>query len=91
MSSAASAIMLWLFVINLGVTFGAGIYEHRIVVPRWLKSTGNAAATWNADAARQDDTGRKFWAFVSTMPLTLLTLISLYAAWRADGPVRIGG
>ena len=72
-------IMLWLFVINLGVTFGAGIYEHRIVVPRWLKSTGNAAATWNADAARQDDTGRKFWAFVSTMPLTLLTLISLYA------------
>ena len=89
MSRAASAIMLWLFVINLGVTFGAGIYEHRIVVPRWLKSTGNAPATWNADAARQDDTGRKFWAFVSTMPLTLLTLISLYAAWRADGPVRI--
>lgn len=33
MSRAASAIVLWLFVINLGVTFGAGIYEHRIVVP----------------------------------------------------------
>ena len=54
MSRAASAIMLWLFVINLGVTFGAGIYEHRIVVPRWLQSRGNAAVSWNADAARQD-------------------------------------
>lgn len=30
MSRAASAIVLWLFVINLGVTFGAGIYEHRM-------------------------------------------------------------
>jgi len=88
MSRATSAILLWLFVINLGVTFGAGIYEHRIVVSRWLKTPGNATASWNADAARQDDTGRRFWAFVSTMPLTLLTLISLYAAWRADGPVR---
>ena len=89
MSRAASVVILWLFVINLGVTFGAGIYEHRIVVPRWLKATGDAAAGWNADAARQDDTGRRFWAFVSTMPLTLLTLMSLYAAWRADGPVRM--
>ena len=88
MSRTGSAVVLWLFVINLGVTFGAGIYEHRIVVSRWLKSPGNAAVTWNADAAREDDTGRRFWAFVSTMPLTLLTLISLYGAWRADEPVR---
>jgi hypothetical protein len=32
MSRSISAIVLWLFVINLGVTFGAGVYEHRIVV-----------------------------------------------------------
>jgi hypothetical protein len=89
MSRATSAIVLWLFVINLGVTFGAGIYEHRIVVSRWIKSPGNAVASWNADAARQDDTGRRFWALVSTVPLTLLTLVSLYAAWRADGTLRV--
>ena len=37
---------------------------------------------------RQDDTGRRFWAFVTTGPLTLLTLANLFAAWRAAGPVR---
>ena len=88
-SRRTPAIVLWLFVINLGVAFGAGIYEHRIVVSRWIESPGSAAASWNADAARQDDTGRRFWVFVSTVPLTLLTLISLYASWRADGAVRV--
>ena len=27
---------LWLLIIFLGVTFGAGIYEMRAVVPHWL-------------------------------------------------------
>ena len=65
MSAAVSGIVLWLFVINLGVAFGAGVYEHRIVVPRWIDSAPQAGAGWNAEAARQDDTGRRFWAFVS--------------------------
>src|SRR5207237_8947478 len=43
---------------------------------------------WNADAARHDDRGRRFWAFVTTVPLTLLTLASLFAASRASGPLR---
>jgi hypothetical protein len=89
MSRITAAIVLWLFVINLGVTFGAGIYEHRIVVSRWVTLPGNTAGSWNADAALQDDTGRRFWALVSTVPLTLLTLLSLYAAWRADGTLRL--
>lgn len=28
--------LLWLFVINLGIAFGAGFYEARIVFPQWL-------------------------------------------------------
>src|SRR5882672_4217131 len=43
---------------------------------------------WNAEAAREDDTGRRFWGFVTTVPLTLLTLANLIAAWRAPAPVR---
>ncbi|HEY8490026.1 MAG TPA: hypothetical protein VIO14_03440, partial [Dehalococcoidia bacterium] len=43
---------------------------------------------WDAAAARQDDTGRRFWAFVTTGPLTLLTTANLAAAWRARGPAR---
>ncbi|WP_163868755.1 DUF1772 domain-containing protein [Myxococcus eversor] len=82
---SAAEIFLWLFVLNLGVSFGAGLYEHRIVLPRWLDTTD---AHGFAEAARQDDVGRRFWAFVSTGPLTLLTLASLYFATRATGPLR---
>jgi Domain of unknown function (DUF1772) len=80
--------LLWLFVIFLGITFGAGIYEGRIVVPRWLSSSEDSGLHWNADAARRDDTGRRFWGFVTTLPLTLLTVASLVVAWRAPGPLR---
>jgi len=87
MSGTISTAVLWLFVINLGIAFGAGLYEHRIVVSRWV-SSGESGAHWNAEAARQDDVGRRFWAFVSTLPLTLLTLANLFAAWRSSGAVR---
>jgi hypothetical protein len=87
-SNTTAAIVLWLFVLDLGIAFGAGIYEHRIVLPRWLTETNESGPVWNADAARQDDTGRRFWAFVTTLPLTLLTAVNLVAAWRAGPPVR---
>jgi len=54
---------LWLFVINLGIVFGTGLYKHRVVVSTWIPSAPEAGAHWNADAARQDDAGRRFWAF----------------------------
>jgi hypothetical protein len=85
---SASTALLWLFVIFLGITFGAGIYEKRIVVPHWLSSSGAAGRHWNAEAARQDDTGRRFWAFVTTVPLTLLAAANLIVAWRIAGAVR---
>jgi hypothetical protein len=87
LSETTSKMVLWLFVMNLGIAFGAGLYEHRIVVSRWV-SSGESGSHWNADAARQDDVGRRFWAFASTVPLTLLTLANLFAAWRSSGAVR---
>jgi hypothetical protein len=39
--------------------------------------------------AGRDDTGRRFWAFVTTLPLTLLTLTNLFVAWQASGNVRV--
>jgi hypothetical protein len=88
MPSRTSRALLWLFVINLGIAFGAGLYEHRIVVPDWI-STDARWAHWNAETARHDNTGLRFWAFVSTGPLTLLTLANLFAAWKASGAVRL--
>src|SRR5215471_10618638 len=88
MSDSITRALLWLFVIFLGVTFGAGIYERRISVPRWITSAAGSGPHWNPDAARHDDVGRRFWAFVTTIPLTLLTLASLVIAWRAPDPLR---
>jgi hypothetical protein len=34
------------------------------------------------------NTGLRFWAYVSTGPLTLLTLANQYEAWKASGAVR---
>ena len=72
-------VLLWLFVMNLGIAFGAGLYEIRIVVAPWIDSV------LRGEPARFPDTGRKFWAFVTTGPLTLLTLASLVAAWQTPG------
>jgi hypothetical protein len=64
-------IVLWLFVINLGVAFGAGLYEARIVIPQWENIPPRA---W-------PNTGLLFWVYVTTVPLTLLTITNLIAAW----------
>jgi Domain of unknown function (DUF1772) len=84
MWESGSTIVSWLFVVFLGITFGAGLCEARVVVPNWTTSAEGEPA-WSARAARRDDVGRKFWAFVTTGPLTLLTLASLVIASRATG------
>jgi len=84
-----SEILLWSFVLNLGVVFGAGIYEARISVPRWLGPSRAAGPGWHTEEALRDDTGRRFWAFTTTVPLTLLTLANLWVGWRSPDPIRI--
>ncbi|YAF98276.1 MAG: hypothetical protein AB3A66_11740 [Nodularia sp. CChRGM 3473] len=81
-------ILLWLFVINLGIALGAGLYESQIIVPQWLRALPEAGYQWNAEAARQTDTGLKFWVYVTTVPLTLLTLANFITAWHRRGILR---
>jgi len=80
-------VLLWLFVINLGIALGAGLYESRIVVPDWIDAAA-ASPAWNAEVARDDNTGVRFWVAVTTVPLTLLTLANLFAGWRAPIGLR---
>jgi hypothetical protein len=87
MSTSVSTILLWLFVINLGIACGAGLYEHRIVVPQWIGSD-ESGVHWNAARVRDDNTGLRFWAYVTTGPLTLLMIANLVAAWRSKGALR---
>jgi hypothetical protein len=88
MVDSVSTLVLWLFVINLGITFGAGLYESRMAVPQWLETVPGHGMRWNAAAAREADVGLRFWAWVTTGPLTLLTLASLFLAWRSQEPLR---
>ena len=78
MAPHVTTILLWLFVINLGIAFGAGLYEARVVIPSW---THLPPRTW-------PNTGLLFWVYVTTVPLTLLTLANAVAAWADDGPRR---
>ena len=72
-------ILLWLFVMNISITFGAGIYEARIIVSEWANSP--STYWW-------PDTGQKFWLYVTTVPLTILCIANLVAAWLFHG---VGG
>ena len=78
-------LILWLFLLILGVTLGAGVYEARVVIPQWTRPPPGGGFHWNAELARRTDPGRRFWAFVTTGPLTLLTIASLIAARRTPG------
>lgn len=80
-----SEVLLWLFVLNLGVAFGAGLYETRMVLPQWFGPTPTGYPA-NTEAMRTLDAGRQFWSMVTTLPLTLLTLANLALAWSATGP-----
>jgi len=78
MAQHVTTVLLWLLVINLGIAFGAGLYEARVVIPSWAVLPPR---TW-------PNTGLLFWVYVTTVPLTLLTLANAVAAWVDDGPRR---
>ena len=77
-------VLLWLFVVFSGIAVGAGLYELRINVPRWFAPAAGSAIHINVEAIRSDDSGRRFWAYVTTVPLTFLTLTGCLAAWSPE-------
>lgn len=81
-------ILLWLFVVNLGVAFGAGLYEQRIVLPQWFSHSSETGWRVDDEAMRRTDPGRSFWAFATTVPLTLLTLASLVVTWNLGNSIK---
>lgn len=83
----AMKVVIWLLVLFTGVALGAGIYEIRVMVPQWL-STVNGVTVWHAEMAKSADPGLNFWAFVTTGPITLLTLLSALLVWKTKGSVR---
>jgi hypothetical protein len=86
MTFSISELLLWLFVLNLGIACGAGLYETRLVVPQWFSPARPAGYQVHGEAMHRLNSGLKFWAYVTTGPLTLLTLANLAAASQSTGP-----
>lgn len=86
--SLLAELLLALFILNLGTAFGAGLYETRIVLPLWFHQSAGVGYQVDVAAMRSIETGRRFWAFVTTLPLTLLTLANCVLAWNASTPGR---
>jgi hypothetical protein len=76
--SRVKSLLLWLFVIDLSIACGAGLYEARVVVPQWADSPPH---TW-------PNTGLMFWVYVTTIPLTVLTVANLISAWMDSSTRR---
>ena len=79
-------MVLWLFVVVSGIAVGAGLYELRVNVPRWFTPITGSAYSVNVDAITSDDSGRRFWGYVTTVPLTLLKATSCAAVGSCSGP-----
>ena len=88
MTEHITEALLWLFIMNLGIAFGAGLYEQRIILPQWFNRLPQSGLRVDSEAMRRTDAGREFWAYVTTVPLTLLTLASLVVAYQSQGPRR---
>jgi hypothetical protein len=82
---AIADILLSLYILNLGIAFGAGLYEIRIMLPQWFIKTSENGFQLNNNVMNEADTGRKFWGMVTTLPLTLLTITNIVLALQADG------
>lgn len=76
-------LLLVLFILNLGIAFGAGLYESQLVIPQWFPKLSGSGYRVDREAMQKMDSGRRFWAFVTTLPLTLLTLANLVVAWQS--------
>jgi hypothetical protein len=81
-------LLLWLFVIDLGIAFGAGLYERRVIVPEWFIGSLRTGLRVDRQAMLRTDPGRRFWGMATTLPLPILTIANLVIAWRAHSPLH---
>ncbi|MET0754069.1 MAG: DUF1772 domain-containing protein [Pyrinomonadaceae bacterium] len=92
-------ILLWLFVISLGIELGAGLYETLVVMPMWAAAPPDSVLEYyRHNAANPQFTlnaGGRFWMFAT--PLVGLTAIaallsglktrSEHRKWRVAGTI----
>lgn len=82
-----NTVLLWIFVIALGLDLGAGIYESFIVVPLWTDGVPETLATGNPYGRVAIDAGVRFWSrMTSTVALIAILVLVFTLIW--PGPQR---
>jgi hypothetical protein len=80
-------IILWLFVIALGIEIGAGLYETFVIVPLWAGSAPESAIAFYRHNANNPhlaiNAGGRFWIFVTPL-VSLLSIATLLSGWRTN-------
>lgn len=80
-------ILLWIFVIGLGLDLGAGMYESVIVVPLWTAGVPETLAAGNPYGRVAIDAGVRFWSrMTSTVAMIALVVLAFTLIW--SGPQR---
>jgi hypothetical protein len=80
-------IVLWLFVVALGLDLGAGVYEARVVVPLWAEGVPQTLASGDPYARVAINAGIHFWAYL-TSAVAVLALAALVFGVLAPAPRR---
>ena len=87
MHSILTDILLWAYVVMLGVLTGGALFERLVIVSVWASSPPDSVRNWNSDPRNALDPPRRFFKFV-TPPIMLLTLIMFYVAFKSVDPFR---
>lgn len=82
-----SEIMLWAYVVALGVLTGGALFEFRVLVHVWSSAPPASVRAWNPDPSAALDPPKRFFVLV-TPSLMLLTPANAWSAWGALGPAR---
>jgi hypothetical protein len=84
-------LVLWLFIVSLGIEIGAGLYEIFVIVPLWAGSAPDSTiAFYQHNAANPHlaiNAGGRFWIFASPL-LSLLSIATLLSGRRTNSEHR---
>ncbi|MGH9409182.1 MAG: DUF1772 domain-containing protein [Vicinamibacterales bacterium] len=82
-----TTLILWLFVIVLGLDLGGGIYETRVVVPLWAHGVPETLAAGNPYGRVAIDAGMRLWAYLTSV-VALFAVLALIFGFFMAGPQR---
>jgi len=81
-------ILLVCSFVNLGIALGAGLYEAKMVLPLWFNKPAGGGYIVNFANMKAIDSGRRFWGFVTTVPLTLLMIANIALCFQSQPPLH---